>query len=78
MSKIIVFFKNLWVWRTGWAVRHLSKALRADPDFAHTWHCNIACPLMDEGLLGHTEANQGAERIMRHLFGVKDSGKPAR
>jgi hypothetical protein len=62
--------RNLWHWRTAWAYRHLTREMKRDPDYANTWQCNIACPLMDEGM-SHADANRAADRLMRHLFGVK-------
>jgi dihydroorotate dehydrogenase len=69
IERFVVWVKNLRHWKTGRAYRDLTKAMRADPDYAHTWQCNIACPLMDEGL-SHEAANRAADRLMRHLFGV--------
>ena len=68
-NKLTVRFHNLWNWRTAWAYRHLSREMKRDPGYAHTWQCNIACPLMDEGMT-HADANRAADRLMRHLFGV--------
>lgn len=67
-----VRLRNLWHWRTAWAYRHLVREMKRDVDYAHTWQCNIACPLMDEGM-SHADANRAADRLMRHLFGVKSN-----
>lgn len=69
-----VRLRNLWHWRTAWAYRYLVREMKRDPDYAHTWQCNIACPLMDEGM-SHDAANRAADRLMRHLFGVKSNGE---
>lgn len=47
--------------------------VRDDPDYAHSWQCNIAMPILDgaKGKLTHAEANAIAENMMRHLFEVK-------
>jgi hypothetical protein len=52
------------------AVRHLSKVLQADNDYAITWHANIAMPIYDgaKGKLTPAEANEIADNLMRHLF----------
>ena len=67
-----VRWQNLLCWKTRWAYRTLTKAMKRDPDYAHSWQCNIACPLMDEGM-NHADANRAADRLMRHLFGVKSN-----
>lgn len=46
-SRIHTFLRNLWHWRTAWAVRHLSKQLRNDPYFRQSWQSNIAMPIYD-------------------------------
>jgi hypothetical protein len=67
-----VRLRNLWHWRTAWAYRHLVREMKRDADYANTWQCNIACLLMDEGM-NHADANRAADRLMRHLFGVKSN-----
>ena len=63
------------------AVSVLSKAMLDDPDFAWSWHCNIAMPIVDAsgGAIGHADANKLATALMRHLFGVttKEPTAPA-
>ena len=70
-----VRLQNLRCWKTQMAYRTLTKAMKRDPDFAHTWQCNIACPLMDAGM-NHRDANAAADRLMRHLFGVVNYTEP--
>jgi dihydroorotate dehydrogenase len=67
--------RNLRHRKTARAYRDLTNAMKRDPDFAHTWQCNIACPLMDAGM-NHAEANAAADRLMRHLFGVVNYTEP--
>lgn len=55
------------------AYRALSQAMRDDPDFAHSWQCNIAMPIFDQTKLSHEEANVIADRLMKHLFDVSSS-----
>jgi len=43
----IIWLTNLWHWRTGWAVRHLSKQLQSDLTFRESWQANIAMPIFD-------------------------------
>ena len=63
------------------AVDTLKKAFKADPAFAHTWHCNIAMAVQDsdkwlrESLsIQHAVANDGASRFMKLAFDVETSG----
>ena len=74
-GRLRVRLQNLRCWKTQWAYRTLTKAMKRDPDFAHTWQCNIACPLMDAGM-NHIDANAAADRLMRHLFGVVNYTEP--
>lgn len=39
--------RNLWHWRTAWAVRYLSEQLQKDKGFRDSWHANIAMPIYD-------------------------------
>lgn len=52
------------------ALDHLKQAMLDDPDYANTWHCNIAVPIQDCGI-SHQLANVSATRIMQTLFKVK-------
>ena len=58
------------------AVKHLRAAIQSDYSYAWAWHCNIACPAMDEGI-DHTTANKIAARCMYTLFGVDTSQPPS-
>lgn len=73
MAKIIVWFRNLRHWKTARAYRDLTGAMKRDPGFAASWQSNIAIPILDgaKGKLTHAEANEIADRLMRHLFEVK-------
>lgn len=46
-ERIRVAWQNWKVRKTGRALRVLKKAMRDDPDFARTWHANIAMPIYD-------------------------------
>lgn len=72
-NKIIVWFRNLRHWKTARAYRDLAAAMKRDPSFAHSWQCNIAMPILDKsnGALTHEQANEIADHLMRHLFGVQ-------
>jgi hypothetical protein len=51
-------------------MRELTEVIRTDPEYAWSWHCNIAIAFQDEG--GEWEAsNRAAARFMRSLFGVE-------
>jgi len=73
-----IWLTNLWHWRTGWAVRYLSKQLQRDPAFRESWYANIKMPIFDEmcAEVGHSQigkqnvelAGRMADRLMKHLF----------
>lgn len=75
-------WENICVWWHNWRVRHigrarktLTKAMLDDPDFAHSWQCNIAMPIYDgaHGKLTLAEANAIADTLMLHLFDVPNT-----
>lgn len=51
------------------AVQTLIDAMQADPDYAWSWHCNIAMAYVDAGGDPYT-GNQGAARFMRLFANV--------
>ena len=60
------------------AIEVLSNAFKNDPDFAHTWHCNIAMACYDamgDSLMGndlaHKISNEAASRFMKQAFDVE-------
>jgi hypothetical protein len=73
LVRLGVWLRNLRNWKTARANRDLRRAMKRDPYFAHVWQCNIAMPILDgaDGKLTHKEANEIADRLMRHLFDVK-------
>jgi hypothetical protein len=58
------------------ALDRLKTAMRMDPGYAWSWHCNVAMPILDTRrvphgpLIFHSEANEMAANVMRHLFDV--------
>ena len=62
------------------AVQVLREAFKKDPDFAHTWHCNIAMAFYDSLIIDNSServkllinaiANDGAARFMKMAFDV--------
>ena len=56
------------------AYRKLSLEMKADPEYAYSWHCNVACAAMDEGV-DHETANKIATRFMSIAFQVKTEYK---
>ncbi len=70
-------WRNWKVRKTGRAYVDLREAMKKDPDYAHSWHCNIAMPLMDasKGMISHSDANRYAAVLMKHLFGVETGPK---
>ena len=53
----------------------VSNAIRNDPDYAWSWHCNIAMAAMDEGV-NHVAANKLAARFLMILTGVDTTKNP--
>lgn len=47
----------------------LARSIRADHDYAWSWHCNLAMAAYDEGLEHHA-ANRAAGRFMHLLFDI--------
>jgi hypothetical protein len=56
------------------AMKIVIKAMQADPDYAWSWHCNVAMAFVDAGGDSYT-ANQGAARFMRLLANVEPAHK---
>ena len=54
----------------------VSQAIRNDPSYAWTWHCNIAMAAVDEGV-DHMAANKLAARFLMILTGVDTTKNPA-
>lgn len=52
------------------AMQIVTDAMRADPEYAWSWHCNVAMAFVDAGGDAYT-ANQGAARFMRILANVE-------
>jgi len=48
----------------------LRRAMKNDPDYAWSWHCNIAMVAQDAGA-SHKEANERTSDFMHNLFGVR-------
>ena len=46
-ERFVVWLRNLWRWRTAWAVKHLSRELQRSPGFRESWRANIAMPIYD-------------------------------
>ena len=53
----------------------VSNAIRNDPGYAWSWHCNIAMAAMDEGV-DHMTANKLAARFLMILTGVDTTKNP--
>lgn len=54
----------------------VTNAIRNDPGYAWSWHCNIAMAAMDEGV-DHMAANKLAARFLMILTGVDTTKNPA-
>jgi hypothetical protein len=50
------------------AFDELQAAIKADPEYAWGWHCNLAMPIMDASGISHEKANKAAAHLMQHLF----------
>jgi len=53
----------------------VTNAIRNDPGYAWSWHCNIAMAAMDEGV-NHMAANKLAARFLMILTGVDTTKNP--
>ena len=53
----------------------VTNAIRNDPGYAWSWHCNIAMAAMDEGV-DHMAANKLAARFLMILTGVDTTKNP--
>jgi hypothetical protein len=45
----------------------LKRAMR-DPDYAWSWQCNLAVPIMDAIRVSHERADTAAAYLMQHLW----------
>lgn len=52
------------------AMQTVIEALQNDPEYAWSWHCNIAMAFVDAGG-DHYTGNQGAARFMKMLADVE-------
>lgn len=50
------------------AMDYLMTAMRDDPEYAWSWHCNLAMPIMDSVGCSHKQANIAAAHLMSFLF----------
>jgi len=50
------------------AFDELKAAMQADPEYAWSWHCNFAMPIMDASGISHEKANKAAAHLMQHVF----------
>lgn len=57
------------------AMAALTEAMKADPEYAWSWHCNIAMVAVDAGA-PHQEANERAAGFMRTAFDVDTRSSP--
>lgn len=56
-------------------IKALSRAMKKDPGFAWSWHCNIAMVAQDAGA-PHKEANERTADFMKYVFDVNTSKEP--
>lgn len=52
------------------AMNALRYHMKADPDYAWAWHCNLAMMAFDAGAT-HADANERASDFMHGTFGVR-------
>lgn len=57
------------------AFEALAKRIKSDYGYAWSWHCNLACSMMDTGIT-RDKVNKAAARFMRTAFGVDTSNGP--
>ena len=60
------------------AYEHISNALKTDPDYAWSWHCNIAMAILDadDADVSHKDSNIAAAHVMERCFGVNTAENP--
>lgn len=51
------------------AMHTLKRAFKLDKEFAHSWHCNLACSAMDAGV-DPKIANDAAANFMKLAFDI--------
>lgn len=51
------------------AYEAMKAAMATDPSYAWSWHCNIAMPLIDNGI-DEKLAQKCAAQLMQHFWGV--------
>lgn len=54
----------------------LKAAIHADPEYAWSWLCNLAVPIMDVTGLDHQQANRAAALIMAQMFDYDITNHP--
>ena len=57
------------------AMQTLIETLKADPEYAWAWHCNVAMAAFDEGL-SHYAANKAAARFLSWLAQIDTTTHP--
>ena len=57
------------------AMQTLIETLKADPEYAWAWHCNVAMATFDEGL-SHYAANKAAARFLSWLAQIDTTTHP--
>lgn len=57
------------------AMRVLSAAMKTDPDYAWSWHCNLAMAMYDQGC-DPVQANKGAASFMATCFDLDTKLNP--
>lgn len=58
------------------AMDHLTAVMKDDPEYAWSWHCNLAMPIMDSTDCSHEQANRAAAALMQHVWGVDITKHP--
>ena len=76
LDRIRVRWSNWKNRRVAKAYRTMADALQRDPGFAQSWRANIACVVHDTpaSQTAWETANETAERLMAHLWGVRSNG----
>ena len=46
----------------------IKRLIHDDPDYAWSWQCNLAVPIMDAAMVSHADANRAAALIMAQMF----------
>lgn len=57
-------------------MEELKDGIHSDPEYAWSWQCNLAVPIMDAIGVSHKDANRAAALIMAQMFDYDITAHP--